>query len=124
MWRKSEMEKVLSQLSEIRRLLEEPSTELSALRSTVDQTREKVLETLTASTIGLREENLELRHRQDQMLSKLADTRSSLDALRLRAEENTQTLLSRLTPPTSPDHQTSSAVNLAPCAHSGRCARR
>lgn len=110
------MKKALSQLSEIRRLLEEPSTGLSALRSTLDQTRQKILEALIASTTGLREENQELRRRQDQMLNDLAGTRSSLDALRLRAEENTQTLLSRLTPPTTPDRQASSEPNQAETA--------
>ncbi|MFF5975276.1 hypothetical protein ACFY7C_27595 [Streptomyces sp. NPDC012769] len=84
------MAKALSQLEAVRGALEDPATGLSALYVTVDQTRQKVLESVAQGTMGLREENRELRRRQERMLTDLAETRGSLDALSRRLEESTQ----------------------------------
>ncbi|MFI9062994.1 hypothetical protein ACIGQE_14095 [Streptomyces sp. NPDC053429] len=57
---------------------------------TVDQTRQKVLEAVAQGTMGLREENRELRRRQERMLTDLAEARSDLEALGRRLEESIQ----------------------------------
>ncbi|MGW6981253.1 hypothetical protein ACWGE1_17655 [Streptomyces sp. NPDC054932] len=57
---------------------------------TVDQTRQKVLEAVAQGTMGLREENRELRRRQERMLTDLAEARSGLEALSRRLEESIQ----------------------------------
>ncbi|WP_285541906.1 hypothetical protein [Streptomyces lavendulae] len=57
---------------------------------TVDQTRQKVLEAVAQGTIGLREENRELRRRQERMLTDLAEARGGLEALSRRLEESVQ----------------------------------
>ncbi|MEU8460631.1 hypothetical protein [Streptomyces sp. NPDC029003] len=84
-WR-TDREKVLGQLDEIRRALEDPATGLSALYTTGDQGRQKVLEVVAQGTLGLREENRELRRRQERMLTDLAEARSSLETLSRRVE--------------------------------------
>ncbi|MFI5744919.1 hypothetical protein ACIBBE_03140 [Streptomyces sp. NPDC051644] len=90
-WRSAEKtDKVLSQLEVIRTALEDPATGLSALYVTLDQSRQKVLESVAQGTLGLREENRELRRRQERMITDLADTRSSLEALSQRMEQNTK----------------------------------
>ncbi|MFE9802509.1 hypothetical protein ACFYP6_27175 [Streptomyces goshikiensis] len=65
---------------------------------TVDQTRQKVLEAVAQGTMGLREENRELRRRQERMLTDLAEARSGLEALSRRLEESIQAV-----PLVSPD---------------------
>ncbi|NYI05594.1 hypothetical protein [Allostreptomyces psammosilenae] len=91
-WRSAEQsEKVLSQLEAIRRTLEDPATGLSALYVTVDQGRQKILETVAQGTLGLREENRELRRRQERMLADLADTRAGLEALSRHVAETSRT---------------------------------
>lgn len=90
MRRRAETDKALSQLDVIRRTLEDPATGLSALYVTVDQTRQKVLEAVAQGTMGLREENRELRRRQERMLTDLAEARSGLEALGRRLEESIQ----------------------------------
>lgn len=93
-WRSVEKaDKVLSQLEVIRRELEDPATGLSALYVTLDQSRQKVLESVAQGTLGLREENRELRRRQERMLTDLADTRSLLEALSQRVEQNAKASL-------------------------------
>ncbi|MFD6183846.1 hypothetical protein [Streptomyces goshikiensis] len=57
---------------------------------TVDQTRQKVLEAVAQGTMGLREENRELRRRQERMLTDLAETRGSLESLSRRLEGSSQ----------------------------------
>ncbi|MFH7600012.1 hypothetical protein WDV06_33670 [Streptomyces racemochromogenes] len=90
MRRRDETEKTLSQLDVIRGALQDPATGLSALYLTLDQTRQKVLEAVAQGTMGLREENRELRRRQERMLTDLAETRGSLEALSRRLEETSQ----------------------------------
>ncbi|MFF0433930.1 hypothetical protein ACFYU9_17090 [Streptomyces sp. NPDC004327] len=93
-WRSVEKtDKVLSQLEVIRRELEDPATGLSALYVTLDQSRQKVLESVAQGTLGLREENRELRRRQERMLTDLADTRSIVEALSQRVEQNAKASL-------------------------------
>ncbi|MEU6706586.1 hypothetical protein [Streptomyces wuyuanensis] len=93
-WRSVEKtDKVLSQLEVIRRELEDPATGLSALYVTLDQSRQKVLESVAQGTLGLREENRELRRRQERMLTDLADTRSIVEALSQRVEQNVKASL-------------------------------
>ncbi|MFF2124128.1 hypothetical protein ACFVW1_01750 [Streptomyces olivochromogenes] len=55
---------------------------LAALHKDQEDLRRKVLETVLQGTTGLREENRELRRRQEKMLTDLADTRSGVEALR------------------------------------------
>ncbi|MFE4633880.1 hypothetical protein ACFRJ1_10950 [Streptomyces sp. NPDC056773] len=56
----------------------------------MDQTRQKVLEAVAQGTLGLREENRELRRRQERMLTDLAEARSGLETLSRRLEESIQ----------------------------------
>ncbi|WP_158717265.1 hypothetical protein [Streptomyces sp. NRRL F-4474] len=56
----------------------------------MDQTRQKVLEAVAQGTMGLREENRELRRRQERMLTDLAEARSGLEALSRRLEGSVQ----------------------------------
>jgi hypothetical protein len=77
-----DFEKILDELSEVRRALDDPATGLAASHKDQEDLRRKVLETVSLGTTGLREENRELRRRQEKMLSDLSDTRTSAEALR------------------------------------------
>lgn len=61
--------------------LDDPTVGLTALHGEVTQSRLKVLETVQGGVTGLREENRELRRRQDRMISDLNDTRGELRQL-------------------------------------------
>ncbi|MFK4272461.1 cyclin family protein [Streptomyces milbemycinicus] len=75
-------EKILNEVGEVRRVLDDPAIGLAAFHQDQEELRRKVLENIQLGTTGLREENRELRRRQEKMLSDLADTRASVDALR------------------------------------------
>ncbi|MEU9677856.1 hypothetical protein AB0D92_30645 [Streptomyces parvus] len=73
--------------------LDDPTVGLTALHGELTQTRLKILETIQGGVTGLREENREVRRRQDRMISDLNETRGELrqllelaDALRPLAE--------------------------------------
>lgn len=61
--------------------LDDPTAGLTALHGEVTQSRLKVLEAIQGGVTGLREENRELRRRQDRMISDLSDTRGELRQL-------------------------------------------
>ncbi|WP_069874463.1 hypothetical protein [Streptomyces malaysiensis] len=77
-----DIEKILNELGEVRRVLDDPAAGLAAFHQDQDELRRKVLENIQLSTTGLREENRELRRRQEKMLSDLSDTRAAVEALR------------------------------------------
>ncbi|MGP4004575.1 hypothetical protein [Streptomyces sp. 8N706] len=82
MARRHDTDTILNELGEVRRVLDDPAIGLAAFHQDQDELRRKVLETVALGTTGLREENRELRRRQEKMLSDLADTRTSIEALR------------------------------------------
>ncbi|MFJ7063375.1 hypothetical protein ACIQVA_37950 [Streptomyces microflavus] len=61
--------------------LDDPTVGLTALHGEVTQSRLKILETIQGGVTGLREENRELRRRQDRMISDLNETRGELRQL-------------------------------------------
>ncbi|MEV6439602.1 hypothetical protein [Streptomyces anulatus] len=61
--------------------LDDPTVGLTALHGELTQTRLKILEVVQGGVTGLREENREVRRRQDRMISDLNDTRSELRQL-------------------------------------------
>ena len=67
----------------MRRHLEDPTIGLAALHGDVVQGRQKILETIQGGVTGLREENRELRRRQEKMLADLGETRDEIRTLRL-----------------------------------------
>ncbi|MFF7580974.1 hypothetical protein ACFZBE_39385 [Streptomyces sp. NPDC008061] len=72
--------------------LQDPANGLPALR----QQGHKTLEAIQVGTTGLREGNQELRRRQEQMLTDLADTRTDIGALGLEFSQALQSLLAAL----------------------------
>lgn len=61
--------------------LDDPTVGLTALHGELTQTRLKILETIQGGITGLREENREVRRRQDRMISDLNETRGELRQL-------------------------------------------
>ncbi|MFJ3941789.1 hypothetical protein [Streptomyces parvus] len=61
--------------------LDDPTVGLTALHGELTQTRLKILETIQGGVTGLREENREVRRRQDRMISDLNETRGELRQL-------------------------------------------
>ncbi|MFF2963344.1 hypothetical protein ACFVT1_31515 [Streptomyces sp. NPDC057963] len=92
MWWKQEFEKTGLILHGIGAQLQHEASGLPALH----QQGHKTLETVQAGTTGLREENQELRRRQERMLTDLADTRADIGALRLELSQGLQSLLMAL----------------------------
>ncbi|MER5942497.1 hypothetical protein ABT121_34960 [Streptomyces sp. NPDC001928] len=82
MARRHDIEKIFNELEGIREALSDPATGLAAFHQDLDELRRKVLETVLQGTAGLREENRELRRRQERMLGDLGDTRTAVEALR------------------------------------------
>lgn len=82
MARRQDTENILNGLDRIQRVLDDPATGLGALFKDQAELRRKVLETVSFGTTGLREENRELRRRQEKMISDLAETRTAVEALR------------------------------------------
>ncbi len=72
-----ELEAIRQQLTR----LDDPTVGLTALHGDVTQSRLKILEQLQAGVTGLREENREVRRRQDRMISDLNETRGELRQL-------------------------------------------
>ncbi|MFF9607874.1 hypothetical protein ACF1GY_37460 [Streptomyces sp. NPDC014684] len=72
-----ELEAIRQQLARLDRL-DDPTVGLTALHGDVTQSRLKILEQLQAGVTGLREENREVRRRQDRMISDLNETRGEL----------------------------------------------
>ncbi|WP_232626519.1 hypothetical protein [Streptomyces alfalfae] len=72
-----ELEAIRQQLAR----LDDPRVGLAALHGDVTQGRLKILEQLQAGVTGLREENREVRRRQDRMISDLNETRGELRQL-------------------------------------------
>ncbi|MGW3240462.1 hypothetical protein [Streptomyces olivaceus] len=72
-----ELEAIRQQLER----LDDPTVGLTALHGDVTQSRLKTLEQLQAGVTGLREENREVRRRQDRMISDLNETRGELRQL-------------------------------------------
>ena len=75
-----ELEAIRQQLARLDRL-DDPTVGLTALHGDVTQGRLKILEQLQAGVTGLREENREVRRRQDRMISDLNETRGELRQL-------------------------------------------
>ncbi|MER5555935.1 hypothetical protein ABT001_30425 [Streptomyces sp. NPDC002793] len=75
-----ELEAMRGQLAPVDRL-EDSTVGLTALHGEVTQSRLKILEAVQTGVTGLREENREVRRRQDRMISDLNDTRSELRQL-------------------------------------------
>lgn len=82
MARRHDIERILKELEEIRGALNDPTTGLGAFHQEQDQLRRKILENVQQGTTGLREENRELRRRQERMLGDLGDTRAAVEGLR------------------------------------------
>ncbi|WLQ69314.1 hypothetical protein [Streptomyces glycanivorans] len=61
--------------------LDDPTVGLTALHGDLTQTRLKILEVVQGGVTGLREENREVRRRQDRMISDLNETRGELQQL-------------------------------------------
>ncbi|MFH8873623.1 hypothetical protein [Streptomyces griseus] len=84
---KDAFDRVMEELKAIRALLapvgrlDDPTVGLTALHGELTQTRLKLLETIQAGITGLREENREVRRRQDRMISDLNETRGELRQL-------------------------------------------
>ncbi|MGY4983962.1 hypothetical protein ACWCYL_43770 [Streptomyces sp. 900105755] len=77
-----DIEKIIGELGEIRRMLADPHAGITALHQGQEGRHSKVLEHVTYSTTGVREENRELRRRQERMLSDLGQVRTAVDDLR------------------------------------------
>ncbi|MFE6946531.1 hypothetical protein [Streptomyces chartreusis] len=77
-----DIEKIIGELGEIRRMLTDPHTGVTALHQVQESRHSKVLEHVTYSTTGVREENRELRRRQERMISDLGQVRTAVDDLR------------------------------------------
>jgi hypothetical protein len=74
----------MKELTAIRKQLErldDPTVGLTALHGEVTQSRLKILEKIEGGVTGLREENREVRRRQDRMISDLNETRGELREL-------------------------------------------
>jgi hypothetical protein len=96
--------------------LDDPTVGLTALHGEVTQSRLKILEKIEGGVTGLREENREVRRRQDRMISDLNETRGELrelldlvDVLRPlalaageKAGDGTQTNAGETAPPPEP----------------------
>ncbi|MFJ4980418.1 hypothetical protein ACIP6X_34755 [Streptomyces coeruleorubidus] len=74
----------MKELQEIQKRLErfdDPTVGLTALHGELTQSRLKILEKIEGGVTGLREENREVRRRQDRMISDLNETRGELREL-------------------------------------------
>ncbi|MFE0198859.1 hypothetical protein ACFW0I_24345, partial [[Kitasatospora] papulosa] len=86
---KDAFDRAMEELKVIRALLapvgrlDDPTAGLIALHGELAQTRLKILETVQGGITGLREENREVRRRQDRMISDLNETRGELRQLLL-----------------------------------------
>ncbi|MFB8106884.1 hypothetical protein ACFC3O_29410 [Streptomyces sp. NPDC056007] len=84
---KDAFDRAMEELKAIRILLapvgrlDDPTVGLTALHGELTQTRLKILETIQGGITGLREENREVRRRQDRMISDLNETRGELRQL-------------------------------------------
>ncbi len=78
-----ELKAIRTLLAPVSRLdrLDDPTVGLTALHGELTQTRLKILETIQGGITGLREENREVRRRQDRMISDLNETRGELRQL-------------------------------------------
>ncbi|MEU7011860.1 hypothetical protein [Streptomyces sp. NPDC046332] len=100
----------MAELKEIRRRLErldDPTAGLTALHGDIAQSRLKVLEVVQTGVTGLREENREVRRRQDRMINDLHETRAELRQL-LELAETLRTAL----PWAADSHQNGTAQEL------------
>lgn len=107
----SSFDKAMQKLSDIERQMEaaqqkierlnDPTVGLTALHGELVQSRLKILEKLEGGVTGLREENREIRRRQDRMISDLNDTRGELRQLLDLAE-----VLRSSAPPRPPGEST------------------
>lgn len=82
-WRES-FANVMGKLEEVKEgldRLDDPTVGLTALHGELTQGRLKVLEQVQGGVTGLREENRELRRRQDRMINDLHETRGELRQL-------------------------------------------
>ncbi|WP_346268169.1 hypothetical protein [Streptomyces sp. SID3915] len=82
--------------------LDDPTVGLTALHGELTQTRLKILEVVQGGVTGLREENREVRRRQDRMISDLSETRSELRQL-LELAETLRPLAELQRPADEPD---------------------
>ncbi|MDW4918897.1 hypothetical protein [Streptomyces californicus] len=76
----TELEAIRGLLAPVKRL-DDSTVGLTALHGEVTQSRLKILEAVQMGVTGLREENRELRRRQERMISDLNDTRGELRQL-------------------------------------------
>ncbi|WP_240509958.1 hypothetical protein [Streptomyces malaysiense] len=74
------LEAIGEQLTRLGRL-DDPTVGLTALHGEITQSRLKILEQIQGGVTGLREENREVRRRQDRMISDLNETRGELREL-------------------------------------------
>jgi hypothetical protein len=73
----------MERLKEIDKQLKHPTTGLSVLHVELAHGRLKILEAVQTGVMGLREENRELRRRQEKMLSDLGESRDEIHQVRL-----------------------------------------
>ncbi|MFF9527192.1 hypothetical protein ACF1DV_35255 [Streptomyces achromogenes] len=81
--------------------LDDPTVGLTALHGELVQSRLKIVEKIEGGVTGLREENREIRRRQDRMISDLNDTRGELRQLLDLAD-----VLQSAAPPRTPGEST------------------
>ncbi|MFI6422818.1 hypothetical protein ACIBG6_36170 [Streptomyces sp. NPDC050842] len=107
---KSSFDEALRQLASVREhldVLTDPTVGLAALHGEITQSRFKLQEAVMTGVTGLREENREVRRRQDRMINDLHETRSELREL-LDLAGTLRTLT------TSPDRNPEQADDLKP----------
>ncbi|MFI0820776.1 hypothetical protein ACH4TX_32225 [Streptomyces sp. NPDC021098] len=106
MTRRQDNEKILNELGEVRRVLDDPAVGLAAFHQDQEELRRKVLENIQLGTTGLREENRELRRRQEKMLGDLSDTRAAVEALRREIAQAWAHTISASNPAAAPSSTT------------------
>ncbi|MDX2709876.1 hypothetical protein PV350_44865 [Streptomyces sp. PA03-6a] len=126
---KQPFDDAMKELQETRRQLErldDPTIGLSALHGELAQSRLKIQELVQTGVTGLREENREVRRRQDRMISDLNETRGELRQLLDLADVLRPLALSRTDDPEAedePQEQLEEALHQPP-GHSAAPASR
>lgn len=116
-----DIDKIISELGEIRQMLTDPHTGVPALHQIQESRHSKVLEHVTYSTTGVREENRELRRRQEKMIGDLGEVRTAVEDLRREiAQAWAHTLgLPRIPGTSVPDEQGHAAQHQTPALEPG-----
>lgn len=113
-----ELEAIRALLAPVGRL-EDKTVGLTALHAEVTQSRLKVLEAIQIGVTGLREENREVRRRQDRMISDLNETRGELRQL-LELADILRPLAELQRPAEEPEPGAPVPVPVAPAASESR----